>query len=93
MPVRFSVVDHPVYVDLLRNPGLVFRPDSYESDDMPRFIAYVRKRQLKVLFDIGANVGLYTFAFLEASPTGRSVSVVPVLIQSLSEGPLPGLSA
>jgi FkbM family methyltransferase len=80
IPVRFHTVDHPVYVDLLRNPSLVFRPNLYEAEDILRFTSLVRNHELKTLFDIGANIGLYSFTFLQASPSGRAFSVEPDLI-------------
>ncbi len=70
-------IKHGVYVDVLRNPGLVASVDSYEAQDIDLIMDLAKNFGLKKFFDVGGNVGLYSFAFAGVGPGAQVVTFEP----------------
>jgi FkbM family methyltransferase len=80
--VRIKRVDHKVYVDLLRNPRMVSAPDAYERQDLDLMIDMIERLHLRTMFDIGANLGIYSFSFSAAAKDGRVVAFEPDVVNA-----------
>ena len=75
--LRFPDIGHAVYIDLLRNMNFLAGPADYENGEISTFQRIVRQNNLMSLFDVGANVGLYSFKFCSLQPQGRAVAFEP----------------
>jgi len=75
--IRVKNVDHKLYVDLLRNPHMLGSPDKYEREDLDLMINLIGRLKLSRMFDVGANLGLYAFAFSATAHDGRIVAFEP----------------
>jgi FkbM family methyltransferase len=77
VPVHVKCIDHPVYIDLLRNPSMIADADGYERDPLKKMISLVRQKHLRRMFDVGANFGIYAFAFAANAEDGRVIAFEP----------------
>jgi FkbM family methyltransferase len=80
--VRIKNVDHKVYVDLLRNPHMVGSPNDYERQDLDLMIDLISRLDLRRMFDVGANLGIYSFSFAANAHEGRVVAFEPDLVNA-----------
>jgi FkbM family methyltransferase len=80
--VRIKNVDHKVYVDLLRNPHMVGSPDNYERQDLDLMIYLIGRLNLRRMFDVGANLGVYSFSFSANATDGRVVAFEPDVVNA-----------
>ncbi len=79
--VRIQIEGTMVYVKLLRDAALVFDRSDMEEGSREAFRAAVREYNVELFFDIGANIGLYSWTALacgvseiflvEADPTNQ----------------------
>ena len=65
------------YVSLWRNTNMVFASEQFESGERDTFRTLVKQREPRVFFDIGANVGLYSWETLSIRPSTRVVLFEP----------------
>jgi FkbM family methyltransferase len=77
VPVHIKDIDHSVYIDLLRNPRMIADADGYERDQINLMISLIRQKNLRRMFDIGANFGVYAFAFAANAKDGRVIAFEP----------------
>jgi FkbM family methyltransferase len=75
--IRLKHVDHKIYVDFLRNPHLIGSPDTYERQDLDLMIHLINRLKLHRMFDVGANLGLYSFSFSANADQGQVVAFEP----------------
>jgi FkbM family methyltransferase len=75
--VRTRTVDHKLYVDLFRNPHLAVSPNEYERQDLDLMIDLIRRLNLRRMFDVGANLGIYSFSFSANARDARVIAFEP----------------
>ena len=75
--LRIKDIDHKVYVDLLRNPYMIGSPDKYERQDLDLMIYLISRLKLRRMFDVGANLGIYSFSFSANAQQGQVVAFEP----------------
>jgi FkbM family methyltransferase len=80
--VHIKRIDHKVYVDFLRNPGMVGAPDEYERHDLDLMVEMIDRFHLRRMFDVGANLGIYSFTFSAAAHEGKVVAFEPDAVNS-----------
>jgi FkbM family methyltransferase len=80
--LRIRNIDHKVYVDLLRNPYMVGSPNNYERQDLDLMIYLIPRLNLRRMFDVGANLGIYSFSFSANAQQGQVVAFEPDMINA-----------
>jgi FkbM family methyltransferase len=75
--VHINDIDHPLYVDLLRNPHLMWSPNNYEREDLNLMVSLIGSLNLRRMFDVGANLGIYSFLFSANAVDGEVVAFEP----------------
>lgn len=80
--LRIKNIDHKIYVDLLRNPYMIGSPDNYERQDLDLMIHLISRLGLRRMFDVGANLGIYSFSFSANAQRGQVVAFEPDTINA-----------
>jgi FkbM family methyltransferase len=86
-------VSHPVRIYLLRNSAYLANRRSPEPAIVALLLAILDTRRVAVFWDIGANIGYFSWLMASASPTTRVLAVEPdpenyaVLTQSGTHAP------
>lgn len=74
---RVDGVSFPVYVNWLQHLALVIGDCGVEREERDHFKEICALNDIRTLWDICANVGLYSFLFKTLAPTGRVVAFEP----------------
>ena len=76
--VWFPLVKHAVYVSLTKNISYVIsRGAICEERERENFIKILRAGKFTCFFDVGANIGLYSFLFKSIVPHGKVIMFEP----------------
>ncbi len=76
--IRFPVIGHRIVVSLTKNLSFVLSSGSAgEEKERNNFARIVSFGQFKSFFDVGANIGIYSFLFKSLVPQGRVVMFEP----------------
>jgi FkbM family methyltransferase len=98
--VRASIKDigFPVWVNWQKHAALFFGECGVEREERANFRALCLSNDFKVLWDIGANIGLYSFIFKTLIPDGHVVAFEPdtnnlkLLNRTVAESALNGIA-
>lgn len=74
---RLHGVSFPVRVRLVRHAAYILNSRVVEPGELALFDVLCRELRPRVLWDVGANIGLYGWLFLCALPAGRAVLFEP----------------
>lgn len=74
---RIDKIKYRIHVDLIRNMAFVLSRHSGEDIEMKNFATIVRPLNVTQFWDVGANVGLYSFLFWTLNETGTTVLFEP----------------
>lgn len=70
--IRIEDIKHPVSVSFSRNLGHVLSGgQGIESEEQKTFLRLTGMAECRTLYDVGANIGVYSFMFLSAIPNRR----------------------
>jgi FkbM family methyltransferase len=74
---RLYGVSHPVRIYLLRNGSYLLNRHSPEPTIAALMLAILQTRRISTFWDIGANIGYYSWLVASASPSTRVLAVEP----------------
>lgn len=74
---RLPLLPFPLCVRAGPNLGLLLAGRVAERRELDGFVRFARATGASVFWDVGANVGLYAFAFVAARPGGAVLAVEP----------------
>jgi len=74
---RVDGVDWPIYVRLMRNLSYVVGKGLLEPGPTALMAALISRCRPQVLWDVGANVGFYSWFFLSRVPEGQALLLEP----------------
>lgn len=74
---RISGISFPVCVRLLPNISFVLLNRVPESTEQSIFRKIVERTDVQILWDIGSNIGTYSFRYLTLNPSGTVLSLEP----------------
>jgi FkbM family methyltransferase len=78
-PIRTNIdgISFPVFIKLLQHTALFIGECGVEREERNNFIDICIFNNVNILWDVGANIGLYSFIFKTLSPVGHVVAFEP----------------
>jgi FkbM family methyltransferase len=78
LAMQVTGIDFPIYASTMRNISfLLSRARLFEVDERRHFVAMLETLDVRSLWDVGANIGIYGFTALSLRPSCRIVLVEP----------------
>lgn len=72
---RLEHIQFPIAARLVQHGRLIF--GVFEPEEQMNFVSLVKANGLRCFWDIGANIGQYSFNFISATPTAQVICFEP----------------